>query len=82
MNGVNGQLVTGPNGATMFLPAAGYRYDNQLKNVGSSCYYWSRTIFPNYPYYYAFRLYFTSELVDWGIISRMYGFPVRAVRVQ
>ena len=82
MNGVNGQLVTGPNGATMFLPAAGHRYDNQLKHVGSSCYYWSRTIFPNYPYYYAFRLYFTSELVDWGIISRMYGFPVRAVRVQ
>ncbi len=82
MNGVNGQLVTGPNGATMFLPAAGHRYDDKLQNVGSSCYYWSRTIFPNYPYYYAYRLYFTSEQVDWGIISRMYGFPVRAVRVQ
>ena len=81
-NGVNGQLVTGPNGNTMFLPAAGNRYDDKFQNVGSACYYWSRTIFPNYPYYYAFRLYFNSELVDWGIISRMYGFPVRAVRVQ
>jgi hypothetical protein len=34
-NGVNGQLVTGPNGNTIFLPAAGYRCDEVLCDVGS-----------------------------------------------
>ena len=43
-NGVNGQLVTGPNGNTLFLPAAGYRWDGSHYNAGSSGDYWSRTL--------------------------------------
>ena len=45
-NGVNGQLVTGPNGNTMFLPATGYYYGSKssLKEVGSSGACWTRTI--------------------------------------
>ena len=42
-NGVNGQLVTGPNGKSIFLPAAGGR-TNRLYNDGICGYYWSRTL--------------------------------------
>ena len=42
-NGVNGQLVTGPNGNTMFLPAAGGR-TSHLYNDGEHAYYWTRTL--------------------------------------
>ncbi|MBR3076094.1 MAG: hypothetical protein IKH11_10140, partial [Bacteroidales bacterium] len=40
-NGVNGRLVTGPNGKSIFLPAAGLRYDTYLGSAGSNGYYWS-----------------------------------------
>ena len=81
-NGVNGQLVTGPNGNTMFLPAAGYRRDESLNNAGSDGYYWSRTLDSVYPYY-AYYLYFYSG--NWGYRSgnnRSRGRTVRAVRVS
>lgn len=43
-NGVNGQLVTGPNGNSIFLPAVGFRYDTDLGSQGSYGYYWSDTL--------------------------------------
>ena len=42
-NDVNGQLITGPNGKTIFLPAAGGPAD-VLYYDGISGYYWSRTL--------------------------------------
>lgn len=42
-NGVNGQLVTGPNGNSIFFPAAG-GYAKHLYNDGEHGYYWSRTL--------------------------------------
>lgn len=42
-NGVNGQQVTGPNGKSIFLPAAGGR-ENRLYYDGECAYYWSRTL--------------------------------------
>ena len=48
LNGVRGCKVTGPNGNSIFLPAAGYRYmhDNVCDSihVGSVGYYWSRSL--------------------------------------
>lgn len=35
LNGVEGQLVTGPNGGQIFLPANGYRWNDDLFNTGS-----------------------------------------------
>ena len=40
-NGVNGYKVTGPSGASIFLPAAGYRIGSSLYYAGSRGYYWS-----------------------------------------
>lgn len=40
-NGVNGVKFTGPNGGTIFLPAAGYRWSDEFYNVGAWGYYWS-----------------------------------------
>ena len=80
-NGVNGQLVTGPNGNTMFLPAAGYRWYESLRNAGSYGYFWSRTLY-SYGPGGAYYLYFGSGNMLWGNGNRHIGFTVRAVRVS
>lgn len=41
LGGHNGYLVTGPNGKSIFLPAAGYYFGSSLNNVGEHGYYLS-----------------------------------------
>ena len=83
-NGVYGQLVKGPNGNTMFLPAASYRCYDSLYYAGTYGFYWSRTL--DYDPGSACRLYFGSgneyDYMYWYVTARCYGFPVRAVRVS
>ena len=79
-NGVNGRLVTGPNGNTMFLPAAGYWVES-LGGAGSWGFYWSRTLYPDYSFG-AYELLFGSERMYWGYDNRGDGLSVRAVRVS
>ena len=77
-NGVNGYTVTGPNGNSIFLPAAGYRGGSDLSNAGSYGYYWSSSLNTNYSniaYYLGFR----SDNVDWNYSLRYYGHSVRPV---
>ena len=80
-NGVNGRLFTGPNGNTMFLPAAGYRWSDSLYIAGSWGYYWSRTLNSSIPSN-AYYLNFNSGYVFWDYYYRNNGFTVRAVRVS
>ena len=47
-NGVNGYLVTGPNGNTLFFPAVGLRGYTNINGTGECGYYWSSTLFPVY----------------------------------
>ena len=64
---------------SIFLPAAGYRYDTGLGNVGLSGYYWSSSLDGDDPDY-AWSLYFYSASVrgyDYG--CRDYGQSVRPV---
>ena len=61
-NGVKGGKFTGPNGGTIFLPAAGSVWDGELRGVGSYGIYWSST--PDVEDY-AYRLYFGSGSADW-----------------
>lgn len=42
-NGVEGQLATGPNGNSIFLPAAGARLGTSVGAVGHVGIYWSAT---------------------------------------
>ncbi len=43
MEGHKGYEVTGPNGNSIFLPAAGWRYESSLDDVGEYGCYWSAT---------------------------------------
>ena len=79
-NGVNGQLVTGPNGNTLFLPAAGTQWNELLYYTGSYGYYWSRTLYSQNPND-SYRLYFVSSNVYCNDYFRNGGLSVRAVRV-
>ena len=49
-NGVKGYMITN-NGNSIFLPAAGYRYESSLINAGSLGYYWSSSLETGIPYY-------------------------------
>ena len=81
LNGVSGRLFTGPNGNTLFLPAAGFRLIESLYYAGSSGNYWSRTLYPDYSNI-AGSLDFYSGGVYWDYDGRFDGFSVRAVRVS
>ena len=77
-NGVNGYTVTGPNGNSIFLPAAGYRIDSSLYYVGSDGYSWSSSLYSDIPGY-AYYLYFGSDNVSRYDNSRCCGQSVRPV---
>ena len=81
LNGVYGILLTGPNGNTMFLPAAGYQMQGD-SGVGAQGNYWTRSILPNSSWHGAGKLYFTSSTFQTGGSDRSIGYTVRAVRVQ
>ena len=79
-NGVNGRVFTAANGNSLFLPAAGYRWDSELDYAGSHGYYWSRSLNTGYPSR-AWNFIFYSD--DCGMYSYGYrdrGFSVRPVR--
>ena len=44
-NGIGGMMVTGPNGGSIFLPAAGFYIGSSLFGEGSNGYYWTSTPF-------------------------------------
>lgn len=46
--GVNGCLVTGPNGNSIFLPAAGIFRDTYARLEGYHGFYWSKSLYTNY----------------------------------
>jgi hypothetical protein len=77
-NGVYGRKVTGLNGNSIFLPAAGFRRGSSLYNVGFSGDYWSSSLFTRCPDS-AYYLYFDSDYVDWHGDYRCWSKSVRPV---
>ena len=61
-NGVNGRRFTGPNGASIFLPAAGGRWKDDLYYAGSDGRYWSSSLYESGTSY-VWGLYFGSGYV-------------------
>ena len=78
-NGVSGRKFTGPNGGTIFLPAAGNRWYGKLYGLGSDGDYWSSTLNESYPDG-AWCLNFHSGGVYVDGYDRRYGLSVRPVR--
>ena len=78
-NGVNGMLVIGVNGNTIFLPAAGFRMYNNISFAGSRGNYLSRSLaYSNCAYY----LYLESGLWIYNYYGdRFVGQTIRPVRV-
>ena len=76
--GKNGRLFTGPNGNTLFLPAAGYYYGSGLFGAASGGLYWSSSLYTGTPSD-ACYLFFGSDYVGWDGIGRYYGRSVRPV---
>ena len=76
--GHNGYKVTGPNGNSIFLPAAGWHYSADTYGVGEIGDYWSSSHSSSYCYN-ARTLYFNSSGHDTSNDSRGSGRSVRPV---
>jgi hypothetical protein len=79
-NGVNGCLFTAANGASLFLPIAGYRWGDEFFGAGGSGYYWSSSLYTGSPrnaWYFSFH--WGRSYVD-DDYYRSDGRSVRAVR--
>lgn len=79
VNGIHGWRVTGPNGNSIFISAAGYRHDSSVGGVGEYGYYWSSTPYEgddSGAYYLGFYYYYGSY--DWD--CWYYRFTGRTVR--
>ncbi|MCQ2208543.1 MAG: hypothetical protein MJZ02_10045, partial [Paludibacteraceae bacterium] len=77
--GVNGRLGTSKkNGATIFLPAAGNRFDSDLYSAGNVGFYWSSSLREDRPYC-AYNLYFNDVKIYRFINFRFISRSVRAV---
>ena len=72
------QIVRNSTGATLFLPAAGYRNGAGLDDVGSRGLYWSSSLYTDFPFS-AYSLYFNSGIVGWNYYGRSGGRSVRPV---
>ena len=72
-----GYLVTGPNGNSIFLPAAGYRWYSGL--LGSGGYYWSSELDSGYSYYARNLYFYSGNRRAYYSRNRSYGMSVRAV---
>ena len=76
LNGVEGSFITGPNGNSIFLPAAGYRSDDSLYNAGSYCGFWARIGCNNDAQIAGYMF------LNTGLGERYLGHSVRAVRIS
>lgn len=79
-SGIAGRIgVSKKNGKVIFLPAAGYNYYNYRLDEGDYGYYWSSSLYSDYPYG-AYSLDYDSGYIYVSNSSRRYyGFSVRAV---
>ena len=72
----NGYKVIGPNGNSIYLPAAGFLDGSNVYSVQMFGGYWSAT---EYNSNEAYCLYFVSSLVDMDGLTRINGLSVRLV---
>lgn len=76
---VIGYKVTGPNGNSIFLPAAGEMTDSNLGKAGTFGLYWSSTLITEYTLWDAWGVYFYSGSVSAYDYYRCGGHTIRPV---
>ena len=79
ISNVNGYRVTGPNGNSIFIPAAGYRYGDSFDSVGSYGFYWTSSLSTVSGSDTSHPLSFGSDFVAFGSYQRYSGLPIRPV---
>lgn len=77
VNGVSGQKVTGPNGNSIFLPAAGICYGTKVEGSGEESCFWSGSLDELIIDAYYLRSYEAKHY--WDYSSRRNGHTVRPV---
>ncbi|MCR5409219.1 MAG: fimbrillin family protein [Bacteroidales bacterium] len=79
VNGVSGYRFTGPNGNSIFMPAAGCMLGDELQEAGAMLYYWSSSVTEGY-YDHADAIEFSRGSYYIYMAYRWDGFSVRAVQ--
>lgn len=77
-NGVKGYEVTGPNGNSIFLPAAGYIKDGSLEYFGTNGNYWSGT--PSGEYKASYISYQKTDYRERRVLEKDRARSIRPVR--
>ena len=78
MDGIDGRKVTGPNGNSIFFPAAGLRSGSDLNYAGTNGQSWSSTLYYNESFR-AWSMGFDSGNVSENVFFRCRGRSVRPV---
>ena len=78
IQGLNGQIFEGKNGNQLFIPAAGFRFDSDINNVGSLGDLWSSSLYVDDPSC-AFDFYINPVNIDMSYDDRCDGMPIRPV---
>ena len=79
-NGVNGyKLTSKSNGNSIFLPAAGFRYDSSLNYAGSHGYYCLNSLDVSAPHYVWYMHWHSDGVVDSRDNARSVGYSIRPV---
>ena len=78
-HGINGTKVTGPNGNSIFLPAAGFRNFTSLYFLGERGSYWSSAPAEDGPEYARSLDFDDNAVLYWFTSERFYGSTVRPV---
>jgi hypothetical protein len=77
-NDINGFEVKGPNGNTIFLPAAGYIRESYNYDITTCGKYWSSVLTPGFSFN-SYALVFGENAISIGGLERRYGCTVRPV---
>ena len=78
-NGASGYLVTGPNGNTIFIPASGFRYIDDLYYHGSYGICWSRTLYSSSTDNARYLDFGSGNIAPTNYYDRYFGLSVRPV---
>lgn len=79
-NGIYGRQYTA-NGQSIFIPAAGYKWDNIVYDSGTHGRYWSSSLVnPDYQPYFAVFYGFVSNNQSMSFKQRLAGYSIRPVR--